>query len=164
MAVYYLICLVIIFNMEIREYNQQDEAQVKNIFAQYWTDPEFLEELLKNLNSTDCNFYIADKEGEIVGVVGIRKAPNFLSVEADTKNPSELYVVASKIKNKGIGSLLVKKMIEVAKNLGFTEMLGYSPETHNNSWPFYENLGFTQGGIIKDPDDGYPGMLWKKVI
>ena len=150
--------------MQIRKYNQQDEVQVKSIFAQYWTDPDFLDELSENLNSTNCNFYVADKEGEIVGVVGIRKAPDFLNAEADTKNPSELYVIASKRKNEGVGSLLTKKMIEIAKDLSFTEMLGYSPETHKSSWSFYENLGFTQGGIIKDPDDGYPGMLWKKVI
>lgn len=149
--------------MEIREYTQQDEAQVKNIFTQYWTDPEFLEELSQNLNSTGCTFYVADKGGETVGVVGIRKAPDFLSVEADTQNPFELYVIASKRKNEGVGSLLVKKIMEIAKGLGFTEMLGYSPETHDSSWPFYENLGFTQGGIIKYPD-GHPGMLWKKVI
>lgn len=150
--------------MKIREYKQQDEVQVKSIFAQYWTDPEFLDELSENLNSTTCSFYVADKDEEIVGVVGIRKSPNFLNAEADTKNPSELYIVASKRKNEGIGSLLVKKMIEIAKGLGFTEMLCYSPQTHNSSWPFYENLGFTQGGIVKDPDDDYPGMLWKKVI
>lgn len=150
--------------MKIRRYNQQDEAQVKTIFVLYWTDPEFLEELSENLNSADFSFYVADEGGEILGVVGIRKAPDFIGVEADTPNPSELYVVASKRKNEGVGSLLVKKMIEVAKDLGFTEMLGYSPETHKSSWPFYENLGFTQGGIVKDPDDGYPGVLWKKVI
>ncbi|MEX0918475.1 MAG: hypothetical protein WDZ85_00685 [Candidatus Paceibacterota bacterium] len=39
--------------MEIRKYNQQDEEQVKSIFAQYWTDPEFLSELSENLNSTE---------------------------------------------------------------------------------------------------------------
>ncbi|MEX0910333.1 MAG: GNAT family N-acetyltransferase [Candidatus Paceibacterota bacterium] len=150
--------------MEIRKYNQRDEGQVKNIFAQYWTDPEFLSELSENLNSTSCNFYVADKDGGIVGVAGIRKAPGFISVEADTKNPSELYVIASKRKNEGNGSLLAKKMIEVAKEQGFTEIIGYSPETHSSSWRFYESLGFTQGGIIKDPDDGYPGMLWKKIV
>jgi len=150
--------------MKIREYNQKDEDQVKNIFSQYWNDPEFLEELLENLNSTDCSFYVADKEGEVVGVGGIRKASDFLRVKADTDNPAELYVIASKRKNEGIGSLLVKKLIEIAKDSGFTEILGYSPETHNSSWSFYDHLRFTQGGIIKDPDDGYPGMLWKQSI
>jgi len=107
---------------------------------------------------------VADKDGEIVGVVGIRKAPDFLKKEADTDKPAELYVIASKIKTEGIGSLLVKKMIEVAKELSFTEIIGYSPETHNSSWRFYESLGFAQGGIVKDPDDSYPGMIWKKII
>lgn len=75
-----------------------------------------------------------------------------------------MYVIASKLQNEGIGSMLVQKVIEEAKSLHFTEIECYSPETHSSSWKFYEKLGFTKHGIIKDPDDGYPGMLWKKVI
>jgi len=60
--------------------------------------------------------------------------------------------------------MLVSKVIEEIKKLNFTEIACYSPETHNSSWKFYEKLGFIRHGIIKDPDDGYPGMLWRKLI
>jgi ribosomal protein S18 acetylase RimI-like enzyme len=150
--------------MKLREYNENDRSAVQNIFAKYWTDEEFLNELTKNIDEHKIHFYVAEKNSEIMGIAGFRKAPEYLSVHSETKNPAELYIIASKLQNEGIGSMLVQKVIEEARTLYFTEIECYSPETHNGSWKFYDNLGFTRGGIIKDPDDGYPGMLWKKII
>lgn len=150
--------------MEIRDYSEKDKEAVQNIFAKYWTDEEFLSELAKNMDGSKIRFYVAEKDGEVVGVAGFREAPKYLRDYAETKNPAELYIVASKLQNEGIGGMLVRKVIEEARNLFFTEMECYSPETHSNSWKFYEKLGFTRHGIIKDPDDGYPGMLWRKII
>lgn len=150
--------------MKIRDYNEKDKSAVQNIFTKYWTDEEFLSELAKNIDEGKMHFYIAEKDDEVVGVAGFREAPKYLRDYAETKNPAELYIVASKLQNEGIGSMLVQKVTEEAKNLFFTEIECYSPETHNSSWKFYEKLGFTRHGIIKDPDDGYPGMLWRKII
>lgn len=150
--------------MKARKYNKKDEVEVKNIFTQYWNDNEFLDELTEELHAEICKFYVDEKDGEIVGIAGLREAPAHLNKHADTEKPAELYIIASKYQNKGIGSLLGQKIISEAKKLGFTEMVCYSPETHSSSWIFYEKLGFTKHGIIKDPDDGYPGMLWKKII
>jgi len=150
--------------MEIRDYSEKDKDAVQDIFIKYWTDDEFLNELAANLTERKVYFYIAEKGGDVVGVAGFREAPEYLRAYAETKNPAELYVVASKLQNKGIGSMLVQKVIEKARNLSFTEIECYSPETHNSSWKFYEKLGFTRHGIIEDPDDGYPGMLWRKIL
>ncbi|HAT68573.1 MAG: hypothetical protein A2481_02520 [Candidatus Yonathbacteria bacterium RIFOXYC2_FULL_47_9] len=150
--------------MEIRDYNKKDKEAVQNIFTKYWTDEEFLSELSENIDSGKMHFYVAEKDGEVIGVAGFREAPEYLHDYAETKNPAELYVVASQLQNEGIGSMLVQKVIDEAKNLYFTEIECYSPETHSSSWKFYEKLGFTRHGIIKDPDDGYPGMLWRKII
>lgn len=159
-------------NINIRSYKKKDEKQVKCIFAQYWADDVFLNELSEKLdisgkaksNTDTYRFYVAENNGEIVGIAGLRKAPDHLSVYADTGNPVELYVIASKIKKMGIGEALEQKIIKEAKELGFTEMLCYSPETHSSSWSFYEKLHFKKHGMIVDPDDGYPGMLWKKLF
>ena len=150
--------------MNIRDYNENDKDAVQTIFTKYWTDEEFLNELAKNIHEGNMHFYVAEKDGEVVGVVGFRESPEYLRAYAETKNPAELYVVASKVQDKGIGSALVQKVIEEAGNLSFTEIECYSPETHNSSWKFYEKLAFTRHGTIKDPDDGYPGMLWRKII
>ncbi len=150
--------------MKFRKYNKKDKIVVQNIFKKYWTDEEFLEEIAENMENDNMHFYVTEEDDEVVGVAGLREAPKYLRDYAETKNPAELYIIASKIKNKGFGNKLAQKVIEEAKKLGFTEIECYSPETHNSSWKFYEKLGFTKHGIINDPDDGYPGMLWKKVI
>lgn len=150
--------------MKVREYGEKDKSAIEKIFTKYWTDEEFLSELAKNIDGCKMHFYVAEKDDEIVGVAGFREATEYLRVYAKTKNPAELYIVASQLQNEGIGSMLVQKVIEEARNLCFTEIECYSPETHNSSWKFYEKLGFTRHGIIKDPDDGYPGMLWRKII
>ena len=150
--------------MNIRDYNENDKDAVQTIFTKYWTDEEFLNELAKNIHEGSMHFYVAEKDGEVFGVVGFRESPEYLRAYAETKSPAELYVVASKVQDKGIGSALVRKVIEEARNLSFTEIECYSPETHDSSWKFYEKLTFTRHGIIKDPDDGYSGMLWRKII
>jgi RimJ/RimL family protein N-acetyltransferase len=150
--------------MKFKKYNKKDSVAVQNIFAKYWTDKEFLDEIAENIGKDNTYFYVAEENDEIVGVAGFREAPKYLHDYAKTKNPAELYIIASKLQNKGFGSLLAQKVIEEAKKLHFTEIECYSPETHNSSWKFYEKLGFTKYGIINDPDDGYPGMLWIKII
>ena len=102
--------------MKIRDYSKKDKNAIQNIFTKYWTDEEFLSELSKNIDEGEVHFYVAEKDGEVVGVAGFREAPEFLRLYAETKNPAELYIVASKLHNEGIGSLLVQKVIEEARN------------------------------------------------
>ncbi len=150
--------------MLVKKYNKSDKTQVEDIFRMYWTDAEYLDELAEALSSDSCNFYAVEDNGEIVGVAGFRKADNFLREYTTTPNPAELYIIAAKHKGKGIGNILCEHIIGVCKEQRFTEIICYSPETHNSSWRFYESAGFTREGIVNDPDDGFPGMLWKKVL
>ncbi len=150
--------------MEIRKYDKKDKSEVKNIFTLYWNDEDFLDELIKELDSYYCNFYVAQEKDEIVGISGFRKIFNYLSNYIETDKPVELYIIASKYRKRGIGYLLVQKVIEEAKKSNFTEILCYSPETHNSSWRFYEKLKFIKYDTIIEPDDGYPGIIWKKKI
>ncbi len=138
---------------------------VEQILSFYWTDKEFLNELLGALEQNDYEFCVAEEDNsEIVGVAGLRPTAKFLRVHAETDNPVELYVIASKYAGSGIGSFLIKNIQEKAREQGYTELICYSPETHEDSWKFYERNKFKKDGIVKDPDDGYPGMLWKKTL
>ncbi len=150
--------------METRKYNSKDKDEVQRIFSTYWTDKGFLNELEEKLTDPSVQFYVAESDGEVVGIAGFRKAPEHLYAHATTKSPVELYVIASKIQNKGIGNIVGQRIIEEAKKLHFTEIECYSPDTHNASWKFYEKLGFSNRGVINDPDDGFPGVLWVKII
>ena len=75
----------------------------------------------------------------------------------------ELYIIASRIKGRGVGSALLQYVEKQIPGM-YKHLVLYSPETHKSSWGFYERNGFESGGIINDPEDGYPGMLWKKAL
>jgi N-acetylglutamate synthase-like GNAT family acetyltransferase len=150
--------------MLIKKYENfnKNKKEVQDIFKIYWKDQEFLEELSQALDSEYCKFYIASENDEVIGVVGTRNINNFLKEYTATDNPIELYIIAVKYKSKGIGNVLCSHILQESKKINIKEVVCYSPETHSDSWRFYEKLGFVQCGIANDPDDGYPGMIWKR--
>ncbi len=85
----------------------QDLEQISSIlvtdFDAFWK-PSVLEEELKFENST---YLVAKLNDEIVGFAGIKNVIN----QADVMN----IVVKKDFRNQGIGSLLLKKLIELAK-------------------------------------------------
>ncbi len=154
-----------------RDFCRDDQEAVEKIYALYWTDKEFLEELSYNLKLSLCidnkikndqntyKFFVAVEDSEIVGISGFKNTSDYLKQYAKTNTPLELYVLAVKYKNKGIGKYLMAKMTEEAKNLGYTEILIYSPDTHKESWKFYDEFGEMVGKVIAP--DGYPGQVWR---
>lgn len=159
--------------MIIRDFQKNDQKAVEEIFALYWTDPEFIKELSDALkiyiNKTEeCinekyNFFVAEENDEVVGIAGFRNAPDYFRSYTKTNNPAELYILASKYKGRGIGKELRLKRIEEAKKFGFTEVVLYSPNSHKTSWGFHDKLGFERVGEVIAPD-GYPGQVWRKVL
>lgn len=156
--------------MIIREFQESDQKAVEKLFDLYWTDPEFLKELsselrlyVKKTSEKDSGFFVAEENNEILGIVGFRKLTNYLKPYALTNNPVELYVIAVKYKRKGIGEKLKLKLTEGVRRLGLSEILLYSPNSHNESWDFYEKSGFERVGEITPPDDDI-GQVWRKTL
>lgn len=156
--------------MIIREFQESDRKSVEEIFALYWTDPEFLKELSGELQlyierglTKDSGFFVAEEQSEIIGIVGFKKLDDYLKPFTQTKNPTEFYVIAVKQKRSGVGEKLKLKLIEEVKKLGFSEIILYSPGTHDESWNFHDRLGFERLGEVTPPDDNV-GQVWKKVL
>ena len=156
--------------MIIREFKKSDLEAVEKIFALYWTDPEFLKELsdklllyIKTGLNKDLGFYVAEENGDTLGIVGFKKLPEYLIPCTLTENPVELYVIAVKNKKVGIGERLRSKLIEEVKRLGFEEVLLFSPNSHNKSWGFHDKFGFERVGEVTPPDDEI-GQVWRKVL
>lgn len=156
--------------MIIREFQENDQKAVEGIFSLYWTDPEFLKELSGELHlyiesgsKKDSLFFVAEEDGEIMGIVGFRKLPDYLKPYAQTNNPVEFYVIAVKFKRKGTGEKLKLKLIEEAQKLGFSEMLLYSPHSHDGSWSFHDTQEFERVGEVTPPEDDV-GQLWRKIL
>lgn len=153
----------------IREFNPQDQAKVGEIFDLYWTG-EFREKAAKRVYQYLDNdpevvkqgfkWFVAEENGEVVGVAASRKLPEHTQQYAQTSNPCELYLIAAKYKGKGIGTLLRDHFISEAKKLGYTEALFFSGETHQDSWAFHDNSDFKRAGSATAPD-GEPGFIWQ---
>lgn len=157
-------------HMIIREFKEEDRQGAEEIFALYWTDPEFLQELADELrsyiekgSSKDASFLVAEEDGLIIGIAGFKKLPDYLRPYALTSNPVEFYVIAVREKRKGVGEKLKLALIEEIKKHGFSEILLYSPGSHNESWSFHDKFGFERVGEITPPEDD-AGHLWRKVL
>jgi N-acetylglutamate synthase-like GNAT family acetyltransferase len=161
------------FTGTIRTLRKEDKQDVENIFSLYWSGEEFLQRLFQRLqsaidNSPECTaqsleYFIAEKEGEVVGVLGLRKSPIHMAEFTVTENAGELYILAAKYKRQGIGKALTMKALERAKECEYTEIVVYSGETHKESWTFYDHLGFERVASATAPN-GELGQVWRKVI
>lgn len=156
------------FKGTIRELRKEDVDQVQRIFEMYWTDDGFLEKLKNRLKQfLDSSqeiaeqgfmYFVAEENGEIVGIASMRKPPEKMKIYATTDNPVEFYVLASKYRGRGIGTALRNTRIEAAKRLGYTEVLFYSPESHKESWKFHDSSGGER--IYPVSIDDEPGCVW----
>lgn len=150
--------------MTLRDYSNNDKELVQKIFEKYWTDKDFLKELSSELDNKDNSFYVLEYQNQILGIIGFRKLPNYFIAHSKTQNPLELYIIASNIKGQGIGTNLFLESLKRLKETLCSEIICYSPETHRDSWKFYESLGFISLGTVHDPEDGYPGNLFVKLV
>lgn len=153
----------------IRELYKEDKQPLEKIFSMYWTDDEFRKKLSRRLaqyldkdsEALDSKFeyLVAEKDGEVVGVISFRKCPEKMKKFTRTSNPAEAYVLAVKYKRKGIGGALFARALEKIKDSGYTETVFYSPESHNDSWVFHDSLGFERVGPAEV--DGEAGRIWR---
>jgi L-amino acid N-acyltransferase len=66
--------------------------------------------------------------------------------------------VHEKFLGKGIGKLLMKRLIELAKKQGLHTMIGVIDSENTNSIIFHEKFGFEKAGFIKD--SGFKFNRW----
>lgn len=151
--------------MKFQRYDKIYKDQVFNIFKKYWTDKVFLKELEKAIDLKPYNFYITlNVDNEVVGIVGLKETSYFLKEKTVNHNNIELYIIASKNKDAGVGTFMCSEIIKVCKESGYLEIICYSPDTHKSSWRFYERNQFQNLGIVYDPDDGYSGIAWSRLV
>lgn len=155
----------------IRELKREDAKNVGGIFDLYWSG-DFRQNLSKRLNEfvnqtpdsirQGFKYFVAEENGEVVGVAAFRKLPDHMKQYAQTEKPAEFYVSAVKQKDEGIGTALRVARIEEAKKIGYTEVLFFSGETHKDSWDFHDE-GFERAGIAIAPN-GEAGYVWRTVL
>lgn len=132
-----------------------DFEEIKDIynseFDEFWK-PSILESELKSENS---KYVVAKDNGEIVGFAGLWFSP----VDCEIMN-----IVTKKSKRKnGIGTLLLEKLIEMAKESGRDNISLEVSESNYVAGYLYEKAGFEIVGIRKKYYEGkYDAIIMTK--
>ncbi len=128
--------------IEVYKMSLNDLENIKEIlisdFDDFWNYSTFKEEL-SNANSY---YLVAKSDNEILGFAGIKTVLD----EADIMN-----IVVKKSKRKlGIGSLLLKNIIELCKNLNISTLFLEVNEKNTPAISLYKKFGFKNVGFRKN--------------
>ncbi len=133
-------------NIKIEKMTISDLKNIKDIletqFDDFW-NYKILEEELNSSNS----YYIVAKsenelENEIVGFAGIK----VIIDQADIMN----IVTKKTYRNQGIGTILLKNLILLSKNLQVSSISLEVNEENKTAFYLYKKLGFQQTGLRKN--------------
>lgn len=127
--------------MEISEMTLADYEVIKDKlheeYDEFWTESI----LKKELEDVNSKYIVIKKDEEILGFAGIWKSP----VDCQITN----IVVKKTCRKQGIGSLLLERLIEIAKSTNF-DVIGLEVNENNMSAiNLYEKYGFQKVGIRK---------------
>lgn len=145
--------------MIIREMRFDDISPVAELERAYSLTPWDENGLLTYLLREDALFLVASDEfpedydpeavdeenffwPEIYGYVGLLMVP----YEADVLN----ITVSGKVRNRGIGTNLMREILERAKKYGVTDVHLEVRESNEAAIHLYEKLGFVRDGIRKN--------------
>ena len=129
-------------DIKIEKMTLNDLENIKNILISDFDDFWNYNILKDELESENSIYIVAKSNKEIIGFAGIK----ILLDEADIMN-----IVTKKCyRNQGIGTLLLKNLISISKNLNLHSLSLEVNEENKTAIHLYENLGFKNIGIRKN--------------
>jgi len=166
--------------IQTRQINKEDLALIQIILEQWvrhWKNnqliPEEIAGIIKNmensLTSEDSSFYIAEtpKDG-IIGVVGIKTPSEKMKEFTTSQKAVELvnFFVDKKHRGgKGVGSTLLRRIESEVIKVGKDQIVLNSGRRYQESWGFYDKIGFERVGIAKDIYGvGNDAPVWLKQV
>ena len=124
----------IIRPMEISDVPEAARLE-EETFSMPWKESDFIE----MIEAPYAHFYVADHDGRIVGIIGLRD----LSGEGEITNVA----VNNDFKRRGIGSLLVSKVIEESTKFGIGDLTLEVRASNEAAIRLYDKFGFKSEGI-----------------
>ena len=100
----------------------------------------------------DWNRFIAEVDGQVVGIVGAGPG-NFSGTVALTS----LWVDPG-FRGRGVGTALIGAVEEWAKSQGLTQVLLWVTEVNRSAEKLYEQLGFRRTGSVSEVRPGEPAV------
>ena len=145
---------IIIDNIEIEVMTLADLENIKNILAsdfdEFWNYNVFKEEL----QSENSKYLVAKLNNEIIGFAGIK----IIIDEADIMN----IVTKKAVRNRGVGTLLLSKIIYLCKKLKLNSISLEVNEINKSAIHLYENFGFEKVGNRKNYYNSSNAILMTK--
>jgi DNA-binding MarR family transcriptional regulator/L-amino acid N-acyltransferase YncA len=140
----------------LEPFHPKDEAGLYKIFQEVHECSSVQEFRQQFFHPQGQTYMCHTKEGTVIGGFFIR--PNFSGQASHIANAA--YMIQDTYRGKGIGSLLVKASLHIAKNLNFQAMQFNMVLSHNTiAIKLYEKLGFKMIGTIPEatcnPDGSY---------
>jgi amino-acid N-acetyltransferase len=133
--------------VEIRKANVGDAAAIQKIVNGFADRGEMLHRSLSELYENIRDYFVADKDGEVIGCCALHVSWEDL---AEVKS----LAVAEDYQGEGLGRKLVERCLEEAREIGVRKVfaLTYKPK-------FFESLGFR----LIDKND-LPRKIWTECI
>ncbi len=146
----------------ISAYVPKDSAGVRGIYAQHYSEEE-IAHVFTRINDPTVSTLVAHEGEEVIGVCVFRAPHEKLLPFTTTAKPLELYSLYAKARRGGAGKMLVQEMIKQAQAQGYTEIVVASADRWQQSWGFYDAVGFTRVGQINEPN-GELLQIWTKQL
>lgn len=147
---------IIIDNIEIEVMTLVDLENIKNIlssdFDEFWNYNVFKEEL----QSENSKYLVAKLNNEIIGFAGIK----IIIDKADIMN----IVTKKAVRNRGVGTLLLSKIIYLCKKLNLNSISLEVNEINKSAIHIYENFGFKKVGNRKKYYNSSNAILMTKEL
>ena len=128
--------------IEVYKMSLNDLESIKEILVSDFDDFWNYSILKDELSSTNSYYLVAKSDNEILGFAGIKSVLD----EADIMN----IVVKKSKRNSGIGSLLLKNIIELCKTLNISTLFLEVNEKNIPAILLYKKFGFKEIGFRKN--------------
>ncbi len=126
--------------MEIREFSRKDQAGVLGCLKEVWSIDSIEDKVLFDFIGNDNYLYVVEENDEILGCATLHIQKKLIRNGGLAAFIEEV-VVRNEHRGKGIGEDLIRKIIEVAKEMGcYKVTLSCFPERV----AFYERCGFAK--------------------
>ena len=154
-------------NVVYRPLEQKDNGAIaeliRKIFREFgidrpgtvYTDPT-TDDLFSLFQTPRSAYWIAEEDGTILGGCGIFPTPGLPDECAELVK----YYVAAENRGKGVGNELMKKSIDSARDLGYTQMYLESFPELSKAVSIYERNGFTSIPHALGNSGHYACTLW----
>ena len=151
--------------MELRQVTLADVARIREFMITAWTESgpgamgftgatdEVMQEITsesfirKLLTNPDTHLFIAQSEGRTMGFSSLK------SVGPDVTELSGL-IVLERDRGKGVGTALLEKALNVAKEQGFKRVEVKTEAFNLQAIAFYKSHGFQNAGRVKENIEG----------